>query len=102
MNSLNNLNIVNTNNTGTTVSLKIKEIINKKINILGHEVKVNDSLFNNIDFKIIIANLNFNGWKYWKCIKDTGINFDKETERQIERIIIIEKRKEIIKEIKNK
>jgi hypothetical protein len=74
-------------------------ITSTKINILGIECDF-DWMLNN-DVKIAIANLNFNGYRYWYHLKEAEYSFGEENDKKIDNQVKILSRRAKLKKIPN-
>jgi hypothetical protein len=88
------------NNITTTLS-GIKYInYELELNILGEDITF-DFSYNENEMRILCAQLNFNGWRFWQHMKDSGLSFGPDNDKIIEKRVKILSRREKLKEIKN-
>lgn len=69
------------------------------MDILGISIKFDYYLSD--EKKLAIANLNFNGYKYWKCLKDVDWTFGEEIDQKIDERVKILSRKSKLEKIPN-
>lgn len=71
-----------------------------ELNILGEDITF-DFSYNEYQMRILCAQLNFNGWRFWRHMKDAGLSFGLDNDKLIEKRVKILYRREKLKEIKN-
>jgi hypothetical protein len=82
----------NTLTIGTTCTISsgwynFSWIRTETINVLGKDVEFSNGL--NDNQRVTIAMLNFNGYKFWKHLKNSNYSFGPEIDEQIDKIVIV-------------